>query len=142
MGELGLCTATDVFAAMMRQLASDIPADYGLPLLLIRLLHNKLFSFPFFFLRCYLLYFDALQVNRFLSPLLLPFIIYATVQRRGRKFIVLSLILFPLFLIFNPLKFNLGTRYYIYVGYFASLSFFGWLKFFLEVYLKSKKSNK
>lgn len=132
MGELGFCTTNDIIQAVFRQLIADISADGNVPIMLVRLVHNKLFFSLFFSLRCYLFYFDASLFARYLSPILWPYIIYALVSKRWRRLFLISLFIFPIFMMFNPFKFSLGTKYYVYLCYYMVLAILGGLKIILD----------
>jgi len=132
MGELGLCTLKDIFALSQTQLLGDITTDAHVPILLIRALHNKIFYQLFFSLRCYFLYLDVVQIDRFLPALLLPVIFYALWGKRWRIKILITVVLFPLLMISNPLGFSLGQRISLFTVYYIGLSLIGTLKFFLS----------
>lgn len=133
MGELNFCNFNDIFQAMNTQILSDITTDGGLPLLLVRLLHNKLISIIFNSSRCYLLYFDASQLIVFISPILYPFILYALFGKKWRRKVWFIFLLFPIiFMYFSP-PWQIGSKiiiFKLFYMYFAVIGFIKVLKLF------------
>lgn len=137
MGELGFCTVSDILKSVSVQILSDITTDVGIPIWLVRLLHNKVVSTVFYSLRCYLLYTDVNQLTFFLPVVLFPFIIYAFWEKRWRKIIISGHIIFPLFFILNYLNLNLQIKIMIFRYYYIILGLTGIVKCLLHL-----KSNR
>ena|SRR3989338_10744101 len=137
MGELGFCHSGDVLAHIATAIASDIPADSGMPFVLIRTLHNKLYYGLFFSLKCYLRYFDAQQIFTFISPFLVPFIVFAYWAKFWRKGILFITFLFPLIMIFPLKSLEIGTKIYIFQGFWIFLAITGLIKFVKMRYFKA-----
>ena len=133
MGELGFCHYNDVIAGVVNQLAADLAADSGIPLFLVRALHNKIIVGIIYSLRCYLGYLDTAQIFSFVSPFLLPFLIYAFSGLRWRKRIVAAILLFPLIFIFLLKPLEIGTKIYIFRGFYILLAIIGCLKLILKI---------
>ncbi|OGG00045.1 hypothetical protein A3D78_06555 [Candidatus Gottesmanbacteria bacterium RIFCSPHIGHO2_02_FULL_39_14] len=128
MGELGFCHYSDVFQAVTGGLISDITADSGVPIFLVRSLHNKLLYMVIYSLKCYLIYFDFSQVLKFISPFLLPFIIYALLGEKGRKRVILLFLVFPIIFIFLLKNLQIGTKIYVFQGFYITIGIIGCLK--------------
>jgi len=128
MGELGFCHYSDILTALTAQLSGDIAADSGWPLFLIRLLHNKLFSGVLLSLQCYFQYLDTAQVFFFVSPFLLPFLIYAFWGKLWRKRIIFMTFLFPVVFIVFLRSLQIGTKIYVFQGFYILLAVIGWVK--------------
>lgn len=128
MGEIDFCTINDLKNTIFSQLISDITTDVNIPIILVRLMHNKLFFAFYYSIRCYLLYIDTIQIARFVSPILFPFIIYGLFSKLWIKTIVGSFFLFPLFFIFNPLDLGLGEKILLFKGIYMFFSLVGFIK--------------
>ena len=137
MGELGFCHYSDIFAAIKLQLISDITTDGGWPFFLIRALHNKFISGIIFSLQCYLGYFDTQQVFAFISPFLLPFIVYALWGKMWRKGIIILTLIFPVIFIFILKPLNLGIKIYIFQGFWILIAVLGWMKLITKLFDKN-----
>lgn len=122
MGELGFCTIKDIINLVSQHIGADIAADTGIPFTIIRFLHNKPFYFIFFFLKCYFQYLDVVQIDRFLPILIIPLVFGGLIGKIWRKMMLTILLLFPLILIFNPLKLNLQSKILTFQGFYI---FFG-----------------
>lgn len=138
MGELGFCHLNDVFGAAATQLAGDIPADTGWPIILIRILHNKLIAGFILSLRCYFGYFDTQQVFGFISPFLLPFIVYSFWGVLWRKRIIILTLIFPVVFIFLLKPLEIGTKIYVFQGFYIFIAILGFVKMVKNIrnYLK------
>lgn len=133
MGEIGFCTTGDILKEVATLIISDITTDVDIPFFLIRALHNKPLYFFLTSLRCYFQYLDTTQLAIFVSPFLYPFIVFALLNKKWRRLILISFIFFPLIFIFNPFSWSLGTKIYIYQGYFMILAVVGFVKAFLSL---------
>lgn len=143
MGELNFCHLKDILAVVHNQLISDITTDTGLPLILIRILHNKLVGGLLNSFRCYVLYLDLGQVTRFVSPFLLPFMVFALLGKWKRKLIWTIVLIYPLVFILRGNFLNLGDKIMAFKIFFMTLSLVGFVKMVRTVNLKShsQKSN-
>lgn len=151
MGELGFCHYSDIAAAVANQLGVDISVDTGWPFFLIRLLHNKAFDWTFFSLKCYFQYLDTEQIFSFLSPFLLPFIIYAFWPARHalpeataplqagsqgnaggpklwRNRIICLILLMPIIFMLLLKSLNIGIKIYAFQGFWILLAIVGCVK--------------
>ena len=128
MGELNFCVFHDIIKTAYEQLINDLSTDLGLPYLVTRLFHNKVFSLIFASLRCYFLYFDLTQLARYVPRILIPLIGYAFWDKRFRKIIVPAQTLIPFFFIFNPLHLSLGGRIETFGIYYSVLGLIGGIK--------------
>ena len=137
MGELGLCVISDIVNAVKSQLLSDITTDVGVPLFFIRFLHNKVTYMIFFSSRCFFKYIDFNQFVFFASPFLLPFIFASFMLKPFKKFFLLSLFLFILFMIINFFNLNLGERIWFFQLFYMSLAVIGFVKIIRKI-LKKK----
>lgn len=128
MGELNFCTIHDVWKLAFEQLINDLSTDLGLPYLLTRAFHNKLFPFIYAFLRCYFLYFDLSQIVRFVPRILIPLAAFAFWEPRFRKALIAVQIVFPFIFIFNPAHWSLGARINLFSAYYICLGLLGGIK--------------
>lgn len=110
MGDLGFCTIFDIYKNTWDSLLTDIPADFGMPFLLIRFLHNKPFIYTVTALRCFFQYIDIEQITQFLPAFLLFYIGYFFIRTPKKKAVYSFLIFLILLFIFDPFKWNLGTK--------------------------------
>lgn len=128
MGELGFCHLSDLIKEINLRLLSDITTDGGVPIWLVRMLHNKIAVGAFLSSRCYLQYLDPAQIVTFVSPFLLPFIVYAFIAKKGRKILLTFILIMPLIFIFTLKSLSLGTKIYLYKGIFLLMAFWGFMK--------------
>jgi len=136
MGELGFCSIHDIQVYLTEQLRSDIFVDQNVPLLLVRMLHNKwLYTFGAS-LRCYLSFWDTITYSQVVSVFLLPLILYGLFARRWRRFLWLMQLVMPLFFLFNPLNLSLGEKIFWFRVYYVFLALVGFIK--LVINFKSK----
>lgn len=141
MGELNFCTIGDIIKSAHDQLISDLSLDLGLPYLVSRILHNKILSGFFHTLRCYLLYFDAIQLGQFIPLIALPLIIYAFVSGKRKKTLILIQLLIPVFFIINPFNLSLGQKINLFQFYYLYLAIIGFGKLVLSSELKDRLKN-
>lgn len=132
MGELNFCLLQDIFKEVSTQINTNIPLDSGLPIWLIRFIHNKVYSFIFNFLRCYFFYFDLDQIGRYVPFVFIPLAMYALLFLKLRKLKLWVLVLFPLLNIWDPLHLNLGIRILIFQIFYIAAGLYG-------MYLSYKK---
>lgn len=130
MGELNFCTLADIFKTAYEQLINDLSLDLHLPYFISRLFHNRLFFLIVPSLRCYILYFDMSQLVRYVPRILIPFILYAFWEKRFRKVLFSMQLLLPFFFIVNPFNITLGSRIYIFGGYYSLIGLLGAIKLF------------
>ncbi len=128
MGELNFCTLADIIKYAHDGLILDLSLDRNLPYLVSRLLHNKLWAYLMSGLRCYFLYFDLWQISKFVFLLFIPFVIYAFIDGRYRKYLLTVQFFFPLLFILNPLHLTLGQRINVFGIYYTVLGIFGVIK--------------
>lgn len=110
MGDLGFCTLTDIINVTHTNLLTDIPADFGMPFLLIRFLHNKPFIYTVTSLKCFFQYIDIEQITQFLPAFLLFYIGYFFIRTPKKKAVFSLLVFLILLFIFDPFKWSLGTK--------------------------------
>lgn len=131
MGDLGFCQSGDIVTAVFRQLLADFSSDGGVPLFVVRALHNKIIAYFILTLRCYIGYFDTEMLFGFVSSFLLPFLFSAALLPKFRRVLLSLLLLIPLFFIFNPLRLDLGARISSYTWFFMLMAIIGCLKLIL-----------
>lgn len=136
MGELGFCTINDIVTTVATSLLSDITTDGGIPLWLVRVLHNKAIAYFTATWRCYFLHLDVTHITQDVSPILIPFIIGTILIAPGRKYFAALLLLFPLFLMINPLHLPLTGntgRIFVTSYFFSFLAVTGAIKLCTKV---------
>ncbi len=141
MGELNFCTIFDILKTAQEQAISDLSLDLKLhlPYLFGRLLHNRAFAFLFSALRCYFLYFDAVQIGSFVFIILIPFIVYAfwhSSRMKKRLFGIYTLT--PMFFIINPLRMSLGSRIDCFSLYYNVIGILGLILLIKKLAIKGK----
>lgn len=132
MGELGFCNARDILDSIHTLFIRDATTDTGIPLFLVRFLHNKIFYGLFSSLRCYFLYLDTVKITEYTSILLLPYIMFAFIDRQWRKIILLTVFLMPIIFIINPFEFDIGAKMLAYQSYFITIAIIGGFKMVLR----------
>ena len=142
MGELGFCTIPDILKQIQTQFIIDITTDSNMPISFMRILHNKLFYGLFFTLRCYFGYLDPFQVLRFTSPIILALVIYAIIEKRYRKIILITIFIMPVFFILNPLRINLEAKIMYYKYYFWIIAMIGLVKIIVRLFKSNLYSRK
>ena len=141
MGELGFCTIADLTQYLRHNLAIDLAVYSGTPLVLVRLLHNKILYTLLPWIRCYLSYFDTITYGNFMPVLLIPFILYGLLTNPGRKWLWPVQLLLPFFFIINPLYLGLEPKVQIFSGYYYTLAGVGIIKLTYDWIRKRKKPN-
>jgi len=141
MGELGFCHLKDLLSAITTALVSDITTDGGIPIFLVRMVHNKIWYWFLFSSRCYLAYLDPGRIFYNVSPFLMPFVIALFTGKKWRKFTVSLLLLFPIVGITLFQEFNLGTKINLFRLFYMFLSITGFVKV-ISLILKTKRSGK
>lgn len=129
MGELNFCTIGDILKTTYESLIGDLSLDLKLPYLASRYFHNKVSAGIFHSLHCYFLYFDTRQLGRWVPLIFLPFILYAFLQPRWRKALIIIQLLMPVFFIFNPLRLDLTQRKDLFSLYYMVIGAVGIVKF-------------
>lgn len=142
MGELNFCVLADITKAVYEQILNDLSTDTGVPYLVSRMLHNKLVQYPFQFGRCYLLYFDTKQLTVFTQIFLLPLVLYAFIEKSGRKILIVIQLFMPLFFIFNLLDLNLGARIEAFRWYYIGLALIGGIKLIYRLITRLGRTRK
>ena len=127
MGELGFCHLKDLLSVITTALVSDITTDGGIPIFLVRMVHNKIWYWFLFFSRCYLSYLDPGRIFYNVSPFLMPFIIASFIGKKWRKLTLFLLLLFPLVGFTQFQQFNLGTKINLFRFFYMSLSIIGFI---------------
>jgi hypothetical protein len=133
MGELNFCTIGDIFKLIQIQLLSDVTSDAGIPLVVTRILHNKLYYTLFFGARCYSLYFDLTQIASYIAPILLPFIFYAIFSKTWRTYILTFFFCTPIFMILFFGKISLQNKILIFQIFYLIIAVIGCLKIWRDV---------
>jgi len=127
MGELGFCHLKDLLSTINTALVSDITTDSGIPIFLVRMVHNKIWYWFLFSSRCYLSYLDPGRIFYNVSPFLMPFVIASFSGKKWRKLAVSLLLLFPIFGITQFQLFNLGTKINLFRLFYMFLSIIGFI---------------
>ena len=127
MGELGFCHLKDLLSTINTALVSDITTDSGIPIFLVRMVHNKIWYWFLFSSRCYLSYLDPGRIFYNVSPFLMPFIIASFTAKKWRKLTVSLWLLFPLVGFTQFQQFNLGTKINLFRFFYMSLSIIGFI---------------
>lgn len=137
MGELSFCNYSDIRPFVLAILETDISGDRGVPFLLIRMLHNKILYTVLFSIKCYLNYFDFAQILSFVSAFLVPFILFAIIERRWRKQIIIFTLIIPVIFIFLFKNLEIGWKIYIFQEVYILLAFTGAIKVIKKVIFKN-----
>lgn len=138
MGDLGFCTLSDIYKYTWDSLLSDIPADYGMPYLLIRFLHNKPLVYLFTGIKCLFQYFDTAQFTEFLPAILIIPVVYFFIKTPKKKLVYAVFLALCIFFVVDPVKWNLGVKIMLYRGLYSFISILGG-SLFVRNFFKRKK---
>lgn len=122
------CSTSNIAQQVSGSLLADITSDSGVSYFIIRILHNKPIYTLILMLRCYLQFFDPYVFATITSPFIIPLIYIGLIKLVKNKISLLTILLFPLFVILI-LREVLPDFYIILKIYYFLIAVYGLLIF-------------